>query len=67
MNDEVVVDTDVFSRVVLAARPSPGYEGFVPFLQGVRVVLVAQTVGELLFGERDLVVGVHSELKGSTS
>lgn len=52
MNDEVVVDTDVFSRVVLAARPSPGYEGFVPLLQGVRVVLAAQTVGELLFGAR---------------
>jgi predicted nucleic acid-binding protein len=52
MNDEVVVDTDVFSRVVLAARPSSGYEGFVPLLQGVRIVLSAQTVGELLIWAR---------------
>lgn len=52
MNDEVVVDTDVFSRVVLLSRPSPGYERFVPVLQGVRIVLAAQTVGELLLGAR---------------
>lgn len=52
MNDEIVVDTDVFSRVVLVTRPSAGYEGFVPLLQGVRVVLAAQTVGELLLGAR---------------
>lgn len=52
MNEEVVVDTDVFSRVVLLSQPSPGYERFVPVLQGVRIVLAAQTVGELLFGAR---------------
>lgn len=52
MIDEVVVDTDVFSRVVLLSRPSASYERFVPLLQGVRLVLAAQTVGELLFGAR---------------
>lgn len=50
MTDEVVVDTDVFSRTVVAERPVPEYERFLPLLQGARLVLAAQTVGELLVG-----------------
>jgi predicted nucleic acid-binding protein len=47
MTDEVVVDTDVVSRVVLPATVATGYERFVPLLQGKPLVLAAQTVGEL--------------------
>ena len=50
MIDAVVVDTDVFSKTVVAERPSRDYERFLPLLQGARLVLAAQTVGELLVG-----------------
>lgn len=45
----VIVDTDVFSRVILVT-PSAGYESFGPLLRGRRVVLAAQTVGEVRAG-----------------
>lgn len=48
MTDEVVVDTDVLSRVRLRTEPEPSYARYVPLLQGARLVLAAQTVGELL-------------------
>lgn len=48
MTDEVVVDTDVLSRVRLRTEPDPSYARYVPLLQGARLVLAAQTVGELL-------------------
>jgi predicted nucleic acid-binding protein len=45
----VVVDTDVFSRVVMAA-PTGDYTRFRPLLQGRPLVLAAQTVAEVRAG-----------------
>ncbi len=47
--EAVVVDTDVYSRVVLLKTPAGGYEPYVDDLLGRSIVLAAQTVAELRY------------------
>jgi len=59
----VVVDTDVFSGVLMESMPTGDYTRFTTLLHGQRLALAAQTVAQVRAGalQRNCATGGHGE------